>query len=127
MPVAPPIIDGWIDLPRFTALHGDARLLERVTPIFRRQAAGWLDAFEETCTAGDDPGVLLLLHKMKGSCAALCALALAADLEAAERSVRQRGLLESTDVIRSIRHAIIRLTDDLATLEAAETCRSGTP
>lgn len=126
MPVAPLTIEGWIDLPRFTALHGDARLLERVAPLFRRQAVEWLSAFEETCTAGDDAGVLLMLHKMKGSCAALCALALAADVGAAEHSVRQRGLANSSDLIHAVQHALTRLTDDLAAREAAETDRSAT-
>lgn len=117
MPVAPLPIDSWIDLPRFTALHGEATLLTRVAPLFRKQALGWLTAYEQACTEGDDAGVLLLLHKMKGSCAALCALALAADLEAAERTVRQRGVAESAEVLGSIHEAITRLNQALAPMD----------
>jgi HPt (histidine-containing phosphotransfer) domain-containing protein len=77
-----------IDRHQLTSLIGDnPDLLARLAAAFLRQLPDWLADFELHSQAGDNERVARLLHKMKGSCHAVSATAVALEFEKAERTL----------------------------------------
>ena len=77
-----------IDRQKLSSLIGDnPELLARLAAAFLRQLPGWLADFELHTQAGDTERVARLLHKMKGSCHAVSATAVALEFEKAERTL----------------------------------------
>ena len=62
-------------------------LLARLAAAFLRQLPVWLADFELHSQAGDTESVAKLLHKMKGSCHAVSATAVALEFEKAEQTL----------------------------------------
>ena len=62
-------------------------LLGRLAGAFLRQLPVWLSDFELHSQAGDNERVAKLLHKMKGSCHAVSATAVALEFEKAEHTL----------------------------------------
>jgi HPt (histidine-containing phosphotransfer) domain-containing protein len=74
-----------IDRQQLANLIGDnPDLLARLAAAFLRQLPDWLADFERHSQAGDNERVGQLLHKMKGSCHAVSATAVALEFEKAE-------------------------------------------
>lgn len=77
-----------IDRQQLAQLIGDnPELLARLAGVFLRQLPDWLADFERHSQAGDTERVAKLLHKMKGSCHAVSATAVALEFEKAERTL----------------------------------------
>ena len=77
-----------IDRQQLTSLIGDnPDLLARLAAAFLRQLPDWLADFELHSQAGDNERVARLLHKMKGSCHAVSATAVALEFEKAEHTL----------------------------------------
>ena len=74
-----------IDRQQLVRMVGDnpARLA-RLAHAFLGQLPGWLSDFEQHSLAGETAQVAKLLHKMKGSCHAVSATAVALEFEKAE-------------------------------------------
>jgi HPt (histidine-containing phosphotransfer) domain-containing protein len=91
-----------IDLPQLTELVGHRpALLVRLGTVFLEQLPGWLSEFEQQMQVGDAERLARLLHKMKGSCHAICASGVAREFESAEQSLAlaiesQKALQSST-------------------------------
>jgi HPt (histidine-containing phosphotransfer) domain-containing protein len=100
MTLAPKHIDGQ----RLISQFGDnPQLLARLGNTFIDQLAPWVLEFQQHKQAGDSERLGRLLHKMKGSCHAVCASAVAHEFENAEHELRlathrlQAGLSTSLD------------------------------
>jgi HPt (histidine-containing phosphotransfer) domain-containing protein len=77
-----------IDRQQLASLIGDnPDLLARLAAAFLRQLPDWLADFELHSQAGDTERVARLLHKMKGSCHAVSATAVALEFEKAEHTL----------------------------------------
>jgi HPt (histidine-containing phosphotransfer) domain-containing protein len=77
-----------IDRQQLGRLVGDnPDLLARLAGAFLRQLPVWLADFELHSQAGDTERVAKLLHKMKGSCHAVSATAVALEFEKAEHTL----------------------------------------
>lgn len=77
-----------IDRQKLASLIGDnPDLLARLAAAFLRQLPDWLADFELHTQAGDTERVARLLHKMKGSCHAVSATAVALEFEKAEHTL----------------------------------------
>jgi HPt (histidine-containing phosphotransfer) domain-containing protein len=77
-----------IDRLQLARLIGDnPDLLARLAAAFLRQLPVWLADFELHSQAGDTERVAKLLHKMKGSCHAVSATAVALEFEKAEHAL----------------------------------------
>jgi HPt (histidine-containing phosphotransfer) domain-containing protein len=77
-----------IDLQQLGGLIGDnPDLLARLAATFLRQLSVWLADFELHSQTGDTESVAKLLHKMKGSCHAVSATAVALEFEKAEQTL----------------------------------------
>ncbi len=77
-----------IDRQQLASLIGDnPDLLARLAVAFLRQLPDWLADFELHSQAGDNERVARLLHKMKGSCHAVSATAVALEFEKAEHTL----------------------------------------
>jgi HPt (histidine-containing phosphotransfer) domain-containing protein len=77
-----------IDLPQLSELVGHrAPLLVRLGTVFLEQLPGWLSEFEQQMQVGDGERLARLLHKMKGSCHAICASGVAREFESAEQAL----------------------------------------
>lgn len=77
-----------IDRQRLTSMIGNKpELLARLAAAFLRQLPEWLAEFELHSQAGDHERVARLLHKMKGSCHAVSATAVALEFEKAEHTL----------------------------------------
>jgi HPt (histidine-containing phosphotransfer) domain-containing protein len=120
MAAAPLAIEDLIDLPRFAAVNGSPALLAEVAPLFLRQAQAWLVSVESARAARDEAGVLQLLHKMKGSCAALCTATLARDIHAAEQHIRDHGLDASQPLLAAVCEDLRQLNEAMAGLGRPE-------
>ncbi len=80
--------DRHIDRDQLASLIGDnPDLLARLAAAFLRQLPDWLADFELHSQAGDTERVARLLHKMKGSCHAVSATAVALEFEKAEHNL----------------------------------------
>jgi len=77
-----------IDRQRLSSMIGNnPDLLARLAAAFLRQLPDWLADFELHSQAGDHERVARLLHKMKGSCHAVSATAVALEFEKAEHTL----------------------------------------
>ena len=77
-----------IDRHRLASQIGDnPDLLARLAAAFLRQLPAWLADFELHSEAGDKDRLAKLLHKMKGSCHAVSATAVALEFEKAEHTL----------------------------------------
>jgi HPt (histidine-containing phosphotransfer) domain-containing protein len=77
-----------IDRQQLATVIGDKpELLARLAAAFLRQLPDWLADFEQHSEAGDTERVIKLLHKMKGSCHAVSATAVALEFEKAEHTL----------------------------------------
>ena len=68
-------------------IGGNPDLLARLATAFLRQLPVWLADFELHSQSGDTGSVAKLLHKMKGSCHAVSATAVALEFEKAEQTL----------------------------------------
>ena len=77
-----------IDRQQLIKVFGDNPvMLERLAAAFLRQLPAWLSDFDLHSQTGDTEQLAKLLHKMKGSCHAICATAVALEFEKAEHKL----------------------------------------
>jgi HPt (histidine-containing phosphotransfer) domain-containing protein len=88
---------GHIDTPQLMALVGDSpQLLVRLGTVFLEQLPGWVSDFEQQLRASDGERLARLLHKMKGSCHAICASGVAREFASAELALTQALALQES-------------------------------
>ncbi len=79
-----------IDQAQLRGLIGDnPALLARLAQAYKGQLPGWLADFEQGLQAADSAQLARLLHKMKGSCHAISASAVALEFEKAEHTLAE--------------------------------------